>query len=287
MKKIFFLAALLFSGMTMMAQQNLWSGTMDAGNWANYQEIAADQLNELQAGDVLCVSISTIDKVNYEWPAVYCYPIGDWEHSFCEQQLGDLEAPLVVRFTLTAEQVNIMQTSGFMVRGCGFVMTSVDIESSTPVSEVELWSGTLDAGNWANYQEIAADQLSGVQAGDVLSISISTIDKVNYEWPGVFCYPIGDWEHSFCEQQLRDLEAPLVVRFTLTAEQVNIMQTNGFMLRGCGFIMTRVAIEKKGEATAIDMPEATMDNRRYDIQGRMVGDDYHGIVIVGGKKVLQ
>lgn len=57
--------------------------------------------------------------------------------------------------------------------------------------------------------------------------------------------------------------------------------------KGAKFLISRVYLEKEDEATAIESVSVRNNGVRYNLLGQQVSEDYKGIVILNGKKMIQ
>lgn len=166
------------------------------------------------------------------------------------------------------------------------VFKELRLQSQQEYSEINLWKGTMNAGNWENYIEIDADKLTQMSAGDKIAVNVTAIDA-QQEWPGVYIYPKGNWDDPIVNQSVKDQTAPLVVEFTFDSAKVATAKANGIMVRGCGFTMTSVDLKKASSPTSLIPVAALNDGIRRDILGNKVDASYKGIVILNGHKMLQ
>ena len=169
------------------------------------------------------------------------------------------------------------------------VFKELRLQSAQEYTDVTLWTGTWNAGNWSSDDLVIidADRLTQLKEGDKIAVTVSAIDP-QQEWPGVYIYPKGNWDDQIVEQSVKDQIAPLVVEFTLNASQVATAKANGIMIRGCGFTMTSVVWKKTSPATSLfNVKAALNDGIRRDVLGNKVDASYRGIVILNGHKMLQ
>lgn len=194
--------------------------------------------------------------------------------------------------TLSLKGTAIQKISISADRGAAdnvIVFKELRLQSAQEYTDVTLWTGTWNAGNWSSDDLviIEADRLTQLKEGDKIAVSVSAIDP-QQEWPGVYIYPKDNWDTQIVEQGIKDQTAPLVVEFTLTASQVTTAKANGIMFRGCGFTMTSVVWKKLSPTTSLFKVNAALnDGIRRDILGNKVDASYRGVVILNGHKMLQ
>lgn len=169
------------------------------------------------------------------------------------------------------------------------VFKELRLQSAQEYTDVTLWTGTWNAGNWSSDDLVVidADRLTQLKEGDKIAVNVTAIDATQ-DWPGVYIYPKGNWDDPIVNQSVKDQTAPLVVEFTFSADQVATAKANGIMVRGCGFTMTSVVWKKTSPATSLfNVKAALNDGIRRDVLGNVVDASYKGVVILNGKKMLQ
>lgn len=72
--------------------------------------------------------------------------------------------------------------------------------------------------------------------------------------------------------------------FDLTQSRILAVQCQP---AGAKFVISRVYLEKEEETTAIESVSVRNNGVRYNLLGQQVSEDYKGIVILNGKKMIQ
>ena len=72
--------------------------------------------------------------------------------------------------------------------------------------------------------------------------------------------------------------------FDLTQSRILAIQCQP---AGAKFVISRVYLEKEEETTAIESVSVHNNGVRYNLLGQQVSEDYKGIVILNGKKIIQ
>lgn len=149
---------------------------------------------------------------------------------------------------------------------------------------VVLFEGNEKAG-WGTRIELNCDW-NTVEEGDVLNFT--AITGGNEEGWAAFHLLDGSWEKVVSDLSFEYEEgATKYTTYKLTAATLEAARTAGGLgVQGFGFTLLKVEL-LKGEATAIENVTLMENGVRYNLMGQTVGEDYKGIVILNGKKMLQ
>lgn len=145
------LCAMLVRGATVDVKINLWSGTLTVTDgWQGSQSITADGLQQAVEGDIIAVTVSEISQTA-SYPQVSLRKTAGWAQF--DPAVGvnlekDAALPYEARMTLTADVVDEIKANGFVLTGCGFTATSIDLIHKQELGEGEkgdpvhtVWTG--------------------------------------------------------------------------------------------------------------------------------------------------
>ena len=242
------LCAMLVRGATVDVKINLWSGTLTVTDgWQGSQSIAADGLQQAVEGDIIAVTVSEISQTA-SYPQVSLRKTAGWAQF--DPAVGvnlekDAALPYEARMTLTADVVDEIKANGFVLTGCGFTATSIDLihkqelgegEKGDPVHTVWTgdkaidWSGSVPDG----WQQIGADAFADAQAGWKL--------RFNYADLAIGAQghiSTGSWGDMPDAAEYVQLTASYF-EFTITDAMLAELKSGGCIVTGIGFSLTGV-----------------------------------------------
>ena len=173
------LFALWMNASTTKVKINLWSGTQATGSWKGYQAISASTASQVAAGDQILITVSSIDGSN----AQLMLNNGSWG-ALTGTSAVSLTAPTTVSIDVTEAMATEIKSGGFIVKGCNFTFTSVDLNHQLTTvdgagkgnASTVLWSGsqkinwTADATGKTHSQKIDKSKFANAAAGMTLRI---------------------------------------------------------------------------------------------------------------------
>lgn len=178
------LFALLVDASTTNVKINLWSGTQATGSWTGYQVISASTASQVSAGDQILVTVSSINGSN----AMLMLNNGSWA-TLTGTSAVSLTTPTTVSIDATEAMATEIKSNGFIVKGCNFTFTSVDLNHQLTTvdgagkgnASTVLWSGsqkinwTADATGKTHSQKIDKSKFANAVAGMTLRSQSSPI----------------------------------------------------------------------------------------------------------------
>lgn len=165
----------------------LWSGTLTCTDgWGGGQQVAADGLQQAASGDELAITVTAVSQTT-DWPQISLRKTEGWAEftpGVGVQLQKDATMPYEARITLTEDVVNEIKANGFVVTGCGFTATSIDLIHKQELGEGEkgdpvhtIWTGdkTIDWSEGAQngWQTIDAAAFANAQSGWKLRFNYS------------------------------------------------------------------------------------------------------------------
>lgn len=249
---------------------------------------------DLKAGDVIAVTLSAIGDKN-NWPKCCFRSVKD-DSDITTLELWDFASdamPIVKSVVIEDPEV---WAYGFYVVGCDCTITKMELGFKTSTGETGetiLWEGDPTLVSWgAAGPEVSANKGGKIKAGDVMAITVSSLDAAE-EWPKIVCRCADGWAEIFNVELWNDRDAnatfPLVKNVTITEEMLPML-AKGFNFGGSGASITKVALADT--QTSISEISAAAAERAgvYSINGVYMGNSLNGlargIYVVNGKKVL-
>lgn len=188
MKKILLLFLFLIGIATVKAQVEwtIWEGSMNAsssgtaGQWDSSLYLKSNNFANLSVGDVIYFTLTKNDNASGQAHVVLYYQnklVKDLTTTWPETELTSIDTDGNCSYTITSDNLKYFQgyydgecTSvefiNFMIKGYDFTLTKVSIKKYFSAIKTTLSNSAVQFGGWANQYEVAASQLSNVQAGD-------------------------------------------------------------------------------------------------------------------------
>lgn len=307
MKKIFTFVVAALAALTMQAETTttVWTGN-EAADWKKRIEIPCNW-NEVSVGDVL--TFTAVTGGNPESYASFHLLSGAWNQVVTNISFPYEEgATKTTTFTMTAVALDsAINRGGLGVQGLGFTLTKIELTTGlTPAGPVEdldeatLWTGEQTISGWgANSLVIdgeaiapfAAVYTAAKDANLYIRISGGTDNNVRIsgQWGkwGETAFPSDEFNHAPA------MDTDGVIKVELTADFVSnaFVNNGGFAIWGDGgFSVMAIGTTKSsvmGGVTALEQTTLRENGVRYNLMGQAVSEDYKGIVILNGQKLLQ
>lgn len=253
-RKLFFINLFLLFGFCCHAavttvKINLWSGTtVCADDWSSgYQVISASKLADVAAGDDIVVTVSALSPTSAT--PMLMLNNGKWATltDAATIQLKGVALPYEAVIPVTTAMADEIKSGGFIVKGCGYTFTSVDlnhkIESGNSEDKgdavVNVWQGSQViswiTGN-SHWVKIDKEKFSNVAVGNKIRMSvgnlaISTTGRIID----------GAWK-AFDEIKNTYPIQGNYYEYVLTETMVNRLKETGLIVSGVGYTLTSVDI---------------------------------------------
>ncbi|MGP1525299.1 acetylxylan esterase [Prevotella multiformis] len=115
------------------------------------------------------------------------------------------------------------------------------LTDNTEYAEVglDIWKGSLSVDDWNTYRQIAPGRFAPVRTGDELRITIPALKGKSH----LLMLQNGDWKTlAGLEDKYVLTEAPCTFRTTVTADMLAELQAKGLIVKGTGYVLSRVGI---------------------------------------------
>lgn len=276
----------------------IWEGVSNCPDWtANPAvNIPGSAFAVAQEGDEL---VFTVEKlIAGSWAGIQI-DTSDYQTSvFGTTEIADDQTE--VRFTLNAELLAGLVSKGINITGMNFKLTKIQLITNgggqePPVGDDDaIWSGTMTAGDWANFLTIPADKFEAIKAGDCLAFTVTAVAadaqiclKQNLaegwaEMPS----DAGEWGNYI---HLSDGDG--AYNFDVNAAAAASIKEHGLVVAGTGYTLTKVAYADDNAGIAEINADAAAPSAVYNLQGVKVADSpaevsAPGLYISGGKKFI-
>ena len=164
----------------------IWEGSMNAsssgtaGKWDSSLYLKSNNFANLSVGDVIYFTLTKNDNASGQAHVVLYYQntlVKDATTTYPETELTSIDTDGNCSYTITSDNLKYFQgyydgecTSvefiNLVIKGYDFTLTKVSIKKYFSAIKKTLSNSAVQFGDWANQYEVAASQLSNVQAGD-------------------------------------------------------------------------------------------------------------------------
>ena len=299
MKKIYFILVLAFAALINLsaAERDLWVGQWSV-SWDNpegdehreWKQLGQSDFSAMEVGSTLYFYFeieneAEYHKYNFDTYAWKALPGHEAEH---ESDFGFNEN-IKVTFELTQAIKDSIAAGGFAIHGHGFKVVKVSILEETQPAEGVIWSGNWyvswglpDGDEHKEWKGISQNDFAQFNVNDTLCISLEIVATDEYH-----SYKLDDFGWTALPGQAQvDITADTEVRLLISSEIKNAVATGGFALHGHGINVVQARIATYDLPNAVENISIRNNNIRYNLLGVPVGEDYKGVVILNGKKMI-
>ena len=317
MKRTFIFFAALITHFSLFAEKTIvWTGDM-AISWnpevfvGEQFETPTEMLASVQKGDILELSVvAKMDEPQY----VLTYKAGEsWAWTDLTTTLTDTTMSYTIESEIIATEI---ATRGIVIRGQGFHLTQIAIISDAepnddpvddpneetgeydytglvetiiyqPQSPVAIsWDNTLYEGIKLDTREINETCLAGLQEGHIIRVTIAEAqDNAEYSMQ----YKHGD-DWAWTPLNINTATEGYIAYKVESDEMAQLLADRGLVIQGIYYKVSQISVfGTEALPSAVDNINAENNlhnNIRYNLFGQIVDENYRGIVIINGKKVL-
>ena len=301
MKKIYSVLVLAFVALATLsaAERDLWTGKWsvswdkpDGDEHREWKQLGQSDFAAMEAGSTLYFYFEVETEAayhkynfdNYGWNAL---PGHEAEH---DSDFGFGENTKV-SFVVTQDIKDAIAEGGFAIHGHGFEVVKVSIlEDDDQPAEGVIWSGNWyvswelpDGDEHKEWKGIGQEDFASFKLNDTLCLLLEIVPTDEYH-----SYKLDDYGWNALPGQAQvDFSADTEVRLVITEAVKNAVATGGFALHGHGFNIVQARVAAYNTPSAVESVAIRNDGIRYNLLGQPVGEDYKGIVILNGKKMIQ
>ena len=305
MKKIF--TFLVFSIMAMTgviaAETVLWEGSWyvswdepEGSEHREWKHLGQADFAGYEVGTTVCFYMEQAAGATYAK-----YQIDNWSWVLLPGQTGtDFSGNVVAKLPITQEVKDAIATGGFAIHGHGFnvVKATLTTESSDEPQGDVLWEGDhfvswhhADGNPNKEWKFLSQATFAGLADGTTLYFLFKanpiTVDPTNTDDQEYSAYKFDDgWWGALPGYDQVDFENDTVATLVLTAEIKALIAERGFAIHGHGFNVKKVSLSPIDIPAALDNVAIKNDGIRYNLMGQIVDENYKGIIILNGRKMM-
>ena len=304
MKKIFTFMVLSIMAMTVMAaEQVLWEGSWyvswdlpEGDEHREWKHLGQENFANYEVGSTVCFYMEKAAGAEYAK-----YQIDNWSWVQLPGQVGtDFSGATVAKLPITQEVKDAIAAGGFAIHGHGFnvVKATLTTDAGDGQQTDVLWEGDWfvswhyldsDTENAAHreWKQLSQTTFAGLEAGTTLyfllgakPISIEGSDPYT-----AFKFDDGWWNSLPGHDQV-DFVNDTVATLVVTEEIKGLVAERGFAIHGHGFSVKKVSLSAIEIPSAVENVTIKNDGIRYNLMGQRVDENYKGVVILNGRKMM-
>ena len=304
MKKIFTFLVLSIMAMSVMAAETvLWEGSWyvswdepEGSEHREWKHLGQADFAAYEVGTTVCFYMEQAEGATYAK-----YQIDNWSWVLLPGQTGtDFSGNVVAKLPITQEVKDAIATGGFAIHGHGFnvVKATLTTESGNEPQGDVLWEGDhfvswhhADGNPNKEWKFLNQATFAGLADGTTLYFLFEanpiTVDPANTDDQEYSAYKFDDgWWGALPGYDQVDFENDTVATLVVTAEIKSIVAERGFAIHGHGFNVKKVSLSPIEIPTAVEDVAIKNDGIRYNLMGQKVDENYKGIIILNGRKMI-
>ena len=304
MKKIFTFMVFSIMAMTVMAaEQVLWEGSWyvswdlpEGDEHREWKHLGQENFASYEVGSTVCFYMEQAAGAEYAK-----YQIDNWSWVQLPGQVGtDFSGATVAKLPITQEVKDAIAAGGFAIHGHGYnvVKATLTTDAGDGQQTDVLWEGDWfvswhyldsDTENAAHreWKQLSQTTFAGLEAGTTLyflfgakPISIEGSDPYT-----AFKFDDGWWNSLPGHGQV-DFVNDTVATLVVTEEVKGLVAERGFAIHGHGFSVKKVSLSAIEIPSAVENVAIKNDGIRYNLMGQRVDENYKGVVILNGRKMM-
>ena len=307
MKKIFTFFALSIMAMAVMATETvLWEGSWyvswdepEGSEHREWKHLGQADFAAYEVGTTVCFYMEKAEGAEYAK-----YQIDKWDWTQLPGQTPtDFSGNTVAKLPITQEVKDAIAAGGFAIHGHGFnvvkaTLTTEAGEEPQPQGDV-LWEGDhfvswhyldSDKEHAANreWKFLSQTTFAGINEGATLYFLLHA-NPISIEGSDPYtAYKFDDgWWNSLPGYGQVDFVNDTVATLVVTEEIKGLVAERGFAIHGHGFNVKKVSLSPiELLPTAVENVATKNDGIRYNLMGQKVDENYKGIIILNGRKMI-
>lgn len=307
MKKIFTFLVLSIMAMSVMAAETvLWEGSWyvswdepEGSEHREWKHLGQTDLASYEVGTTVCFYMEQAEGATYAK-----YQIDNWSWVLLPGQSGtDFSGSTVAKLPITEEVKAAIAEGGFAIHGHGFnvvkaTLTTEAGENPEPQGDI-LWEGDhfvswhyADGNPNKEWKEISQATFASLAEGSTLYILLEAnpiiVDPTNTDDQEYSKYQLDNgWWGQLPGQVPTDFVNDTVATLPITAEvKADVAAKGGFAIHGHGFNVKKVSLSPIEIPTSVENVGIKNDGIRYNLMGQKVDENYKGIIILNGRKMI-
>lgn len=312
MKKIFTFMVLSLMAMTsaIAAETILWEGSWyvswelpDGDEHKEWKGLVQENFANYAEGTTVCFYLEQAEGATYAQ-----YKLDDWSWNLLPGQAQtDFSVSTVAKLPMTAEVKAAIAANGFAIHGHGFNVVKATLTDETdpeggedpePQGDV-LWEGDhfvswhyADGNPNKEWKFLSQATFAGLAEGSTLYILLEAnpiiVDPTNTDDQEYSKYQLDNgWWGQLPGQVPTDFVNDTVATLPITAEvKADVAAKGGFAIHGHGFNVKKVSLSPIEIPTSVENVAIKNDGIRYNLMGQIVDENYKGIIIINGRKMI-
>ena len=307
MKKIFTCLVLSFMALAtaIAAETVLWEGSWyvswelpDGDEHKEWKHLGQEDFASYAEGTTVCFYLEQTPDATYAK-----YQIDNWSWVLLPGQTAtDFSGNTVAKLPITQEVKDAIAAGGFAIHGHGYNVVKATLtdeagENPEPQGDV-LWEGDwfvswhyADGNPNKEWKEISQATFASLAEGSTLYILLEAnpiiVDPTNTDNQEYSKYQLDNgWWGQLPGQVPTDFVNDTVATLPITAEVKADVAEKGFAIHGHGFNVKKVSLSPIEIPTAVDNVAIKNDGIRYNLMGQKVDENYKGVVIINGRKIM-
>ena len=308
MKKIFTFLVLSIMAITsaIAAETVLWEGSWyvsweepEGSEHREWKHLGQADFASYEVGTTVCFYMEQAEGASYAK-----YQIDNWSWVLLPGQSGtDFSGSAVAKLPITEEVKAAIAEGGFAIHGHGFnvvkaTLTTEAGENPEPQGDV-LWEGDhfvswhyADGNPNKEWKEISQATFASLAEGSTLYILLEAkpiiVDPTNTDDQEYSKYQLDNgWWGQLPGQVPTDFVNDTVATLPITAEvKADVAAKGGFAIHGHGFNVKKVSLSPIEIPTSVENVGIKNDGIRYNLMGQKVDENYKGIIILNGRKMI-
>ena len=305
MKKTF--TCLVFSFMALAtaiaAETVLWEGSWyvswdepEGSEHREWKHLGQADFAAYEVGTTVCFYMEQAEGATYAK-----YQIDNWSWVLLPGQTAtDFSGNTVAKLPITQEVKDAIATGGFAIHGHGFnvVKATLTTESGNEPQGDVLWEGDhfvswhyaeSDTEHAANreWKFLSQTTFATLEVGAILYFQLAA-NPISVEGSDQYtAYKFDDgWWGTLPGYGQVDFVNDTVATLVVTDEIKGIVAERGFAIHGHGFNVKKVSLSPIEIPTAVDNVAIKNGGIRYNLMGQIVDENYKGIIILNGRKMI-
>jgi hypothetical protein len=133
---------------------------------------------------------------------------------------------------------NASDGNGLIFQGSDWIIAKISIITTASAAET-IWEGAQIMGNWSGSVQLSSDLFGNAAVGKTLSVSVSNLD-FSFDYWQVGVKDGSDWS----DIEMANLTSDATTQdFDIDEGMLNVMQTNGLIISGAYYTLTKVEIK--------------------------------------------
>ena len=308
MKKIFTFLVLSIMALTsaIAAETVLWEGSWyvswdepEGSEHREWKHLGQADFAAYEVGTTVCFYMEKAEGAEYAK-----YQIDKWDWTQLPGQTPtDFSGNTVAKLPITQEVKDAIAAGGFAIHGHGFNVVKATLtdeagENPEPQGDV-LWEGDhfvswhyADGNPNKEWKEISQATFASLAEGSTLYILLEAnpiiVDPTNTDDQEYSKYQLDNgWWGQLPGQVPTDFVNDTVATLPITAEvKADVAEKGGFAIHGHGFNVKKVSLSPIEIPTSLENVAIKNDGIRYNLMGQKVDENYKGIIILNGRKMI-